>query len=139
MKKYLDLFRIWLHEYFHHPLENIRQANPINPKRLYTNFGNVCKMVPYRPHERAAITETEHGNSDMEPEALMEIVRSCRGNKNIVKAMEASLQETQFTPVKCLLCAFHNNGVPCPVHNMLADGSVVCDKYKYIIIKPAKL
>lgn len=47
MKRKIYLFIAWLHEYFKHPLQNVRTADYIVPKRLYDNFGNVCICVPH--------------------------------------------------------------------------------------------
>lgn len=140
-KHYFDLFRLWLREYFKHPLENIRQANPIVPGRLYRNFGNVCKAVPLTRQEQALIREmkvTDHGEivPSHTPEALMELARSAHGNHRMVKEYQALFDKEDNVPPRCLFCDFHRMGIPCPIHNILANGSTVCDSHKYIIIKP---
>lgn len=148
-KHYLDLFKLWLRTYFKHPLENIRQANPIVPGRLYYNFGNVCKAVRYSDSQRKVIEEAERAileatviNPDastvsFSPEGIMEMIRSVHGDVNNVEALRRVISERDDTPPRCMLCDFHRHGIPCPLYNQLKDGSTVCNTYRYIIIKQA--
>lgn len=139
MKYYFDILRIWLRNYFRHPVENIRQARPVVPGRLYSNFGNIVKAVPYRPHEVAFVQQdsVSYGTPANDPNVMLELVRSFRGNRSAVKAMEQELQQSEL-PKRCMLCDFHRYGIPCPIYNELADGSTVCDSHRYVIIKRAK-
>lgn len=149
MKRYyFDLFRLWVRTYFKHPLENIRQARPIVPGRLYTNFGNVTKAVRYSEAEKHVIAEAERAileASAIEPDAgitfdpagLLEMVRSVHGDVSGVEDIRRAVSERCDVPPRCLLCAFHDRGIPCPIYNELADGSPVCDSHRYIIIKAA--
>lgn len=140
-KNYLDLLRLWLRDYFRHPLENLRQARPIVPRRLYNNFGNACKAVPYTAHQRDWINQwsviDEPPTIAHDPAANLELVRSLRGNREAVRAMEHEFRRTSGIPAKCEFCDFHRYGIPCPIYNELADGSTVCDTYRYTIIKRA--
>lgn len=133
-----DLLYLWLRNYFHHPVENIRQAKPIVSRRLYSNFGNICKAVPYKPHEEAFVSQDSitFGTCPESPDTLLELVRSMNGNRNAVKAMEREIAQAEL-PKRCILCDFHRYGIPCPIYNELADGSTVCDTHRYKIIKRA--
>lgn len=138
-KHYFDLFRLWLQTFFKHPVENIRQANPIIPGRLYHNFGNICKAKPYRPAELDKINSIQKSAMPFQshdPDALLHIVRSVQGNKDAVSAIQQSLSSEDNLPPRCMFCDFHLRGVPCPIYNTLADGSTVCDTHRYIIIRP---
>ena len=154
--RFIDLVWLWLRNYFKHPVENIRQADPIIPGRLYRNFGNICKAVRYTTEERrfmeeyeAAVLEAARNASQESPsglnpqflsglshEGLMEIVKSVGGNVESIKALQETL-EMNDKPAKCYLCDFEKYGVPCPIYNALKDRRCVCDHYKYIIIKRA--
>ena len=135
MKKlYLDLFRLWVRSYFKHPLENIRQANPIIPNRIYHNFGNACKAVPLSSAELKYISESSKYHA-LPPCLLKDIDKSGNGLHSIRELQQHCGEDG--IPVRCNFCDFHKNGVPCPVCNVLKDGSTVCDTHKYIIIKPA--
>lgn len=136
MKKryYFDLLRIWQREYFKHPVENIRQAKPIIPGHLYHNFGNICKAVPMSASELRYVA----GFSEYEalsPYLLRDIDKSGNGLESIIELQKEGGEDA--VPVRCNLCDFYKYGIPCPVHNVLADGSTVCDSHKYIIIKRA--
>ena len=145
-KHYWDLFRLWVRNYFKHPLPNIRQASPIVPGRLYNNFGNVCKAVRYSNEEEQVLYEAEmeaakarsmYGTTtDLDPNALIEMVRSVGGDKQMVEGIQAALNDQ--LPPKCLLCDFNKRGIPCPLYNCLNSGETVCDQYRYIIIKPVQ-
>lgn len=136
MKKYyLDLFKAWLHEYFKHPIPNIRTARPIIPGKLYDNFGNICKAVPMTDVEKAAVSRDKHvdtGNGVY----LMQQVKMLHGNLDAIKKLQIAASQAAV-PVKCTLCDFYDR-VPCPIFNTLADKTTVCDTYKYKIIRYAK-
>lgn len=114
MNRTLELIWIKIREYFKHPVEDLRQAQTIVPGRVYSNFGYLCKAVPYTKAELEIINSTE--------EELPDEMRS-----------EANKWEN--IPNKCLICDFQKKGVPCPWYNKLKDGHMVCDVYKYVIIK----
>lgn len=140
MKKHrFDLFRAWLRSYFKHPLENIRQAKPIVPGRLYTNFGNICKAVRYRPHEQALVNHcrTYADHTAIPPNEMMEVLRRLKLNKETADFLKREMELNEL-PARCSLCDFHRQGIPCPIYNELADGSTVCDTHRYIIIKRVK-
>lgn len=141
-KNYFDLFRVWVRNYFRHPIPNIRQEKPIVPGRLYRNFGNICKAVRYRQHEQDYIQRTEMFRADYaihgsEPDEILQMVKGVKGDKEAVRRIQRALSQEQDMPAKCELCDFHRCGVPCPIYNVLADGSTVCDTHRYVIIKKA--
>ncbi len=139
-RNYIELFFLWVRSYFKHPLENIRQAKPIIPGRLYRNFGNVCKAVPYSKGELTFIETAAKGSllkGYCDGISLLEYVRSVGGNKEMVKTMQQTVESMNDLPPRCSLCDFHKYGIPCPAYNILEDGSTVCDSHKYIIIKRA--
>lgn len=154
MKPYFDLLRLWLREYFKHPVENIRQANPIVPGRLYRNFGNICKAVPYTNEQTALLEEekrvklkaasakvvedTSSGSpSGISPEGALEMIRTSGGNKKIAEELQMIFQQGNLE-AKCAFCDFDKKGIPCPIHNKLPNGRCVCDTHRYVIIKPVK-
>lgn len=114
MSRTLDLIWVKIREYFKHPVEDIRQAKPILPGRVYSNFGNLCKAVRYTKQELELINSSY--------EELPEELR-----------LEAVNWE-EF-PTKCFVCDFQKKGIPCPFYNRLKDGRKVCDVYRYTIIK----
>ena len=144
MKRFFDMLRLWLRNYFKHPVENIRQAKPIVPGRLYSNYGNICKAVPYNSEEKKLMeVDREYENAiqkgfgcSLSPEGLLELVRSVGGDKETVDRLRSAIEE-ENVPAKCMLCDFHKR-IPCPYFNELADGRCVCDEYKYVIIKSAR-
>lgn len=145
MKHRLDFLRLWMRNFFKHPVENIRQANPIVPRRLYSNFGNICKARPYTAQELRIIENTEKARQvantavnsyGYTPEGLLEMVRSMGADKKAVQRLQYDLSQPDVLP-KCHICDFNLRGIPCPIHNLLADGSTVCDSHRYVIIKPA--
>ena len=141
MKRFFDILRLWLRNYFKHPVENIRQARPIVPGRLYSNYGNIIKAVPYTKEELKYIemdreAEDASRNSGLSPEGLLEMVRSVGGNKETVDKLRSSIEQENM-PAKCMLCDLHRR-MPCPLYNELANGQCVCDSYKYIIVKQVR-
>lgn len=134
MKKqhYFDLLRLWMRNYFKHPVENIRQAKPIVPGRLYRNFGNICKAVPMTASELRYVKECE-GYEALSPYLLKDLDKSGNGLSSLRELQQKGAEDA--VPVRCNLCDFYKYGIPCPVHNVLADGSTVCDTHRYIIIK----
>lgn len=133
MNRTLDLLWLKVRTYFKHPAEDIRQVKPIIPGRLYYNFGYIVKAVPLSERERLFIKQSEqHG-------ALpIELLRDIKGG-DIIRQI-AQLQEMpgipdSELPARCNLCALYRNGLPCPIYNILQDGTTVCDSHKYIILK----
>ena len=118
MKRFLELVWVRIRKYFKHPLEDLRQANPIVPGRLYSNFGYICKAVPYTGEERRIIASSVEELPD---------------------DLQAAAQKWESVPNHCLLCDFQKKGVPCPLYNILSDGRTVCEVYKYFIIKNSKV
>lgn len=116
MNRSIELLWLRVREYFKHPAEDIRQAHPVVPGRLYYNFGYICKAVPFTSAEKRMID----GVDDLTPELHRE-------------------QKTWANcPTSCLFCDLQKKGLPCPLINTLADGRTVCQHYKYIIIKNQK-
>ena len=134
MNRTLDLLWLKVRTYFKHPAEEIRQAKPIIPGRLYTNFGYIVKAVPLTEREKLFIKQTEnHG-------ALpIELLRDIKPGDDMVKQLSQLHEipgiQTSDLPSRCNFCDFYKEGLPCPFYNLLKDGSVVCDTYKYIILK----
>lgn len=118
MNRTLELVWLAIREYFRHPAEDIRQARPVVPGRLYRNFGYVCKAVRYTADELKIINS--------EDDELPEAVR---------------LEKARWDSVanQCLLCDFQKKGVPCPYYNQLKNGRTVCDEYRYVILRDVKL
>lgn len=139
MKKILDLIWLRIRNYFRHPVENIRQADPIVPGRLYENFGYICKAVRYSLSEQARVLQEAPADGiAIPPEALMEQVKVIGNNQKMIKDLERAHSDSQDVPVRCRLCGFHEKAIPCPYFNRLADGTTVCDTHKYVIIKSPK-
>lgn len=126
--------RLWLREYFRHPVENIRQARPIIPNTFYRNFGNVCKAVPYTADELRYVRESQ-GCEALSPYLLRDLEKSGNGLQSIRELQQKG--GTDSVPPQCNLCDFYKWGLPCPLYNTLPDGSQVCDSHRYIIIKRA--
>ena len=114
MNRTLELLWVKIREFFKHPVEDLRQAYPIVPGRVYNNFGYLCKAVKYSKAEQELI--------DTPLKDLPEVMRN-----------EASEWGDIYN--RCLLCDFQKKGVPCPLINLLKSGRAVCEDYKYIIIK----
>jgi len=131
-KPYYDLFRIWLRQYFKHPIENIRQANPVVPRRIYHNFGNICKTVPLSSSELKYIRESDDCHA-LSPYLLKDLDK-CGNSLQSMRELQQHTGE-YGVPVRCNFCDFYKHGLPCPVHNVLADGTTVCDTHRYVIIK----
>jgi hypothetical protein len=135
MNRSFDLLWLRVREYFKHPAEDIRQANPIIPGRLYSSFGYIVKAVPLTEREKLFIKQSEGRGA-----LPVELLRDLRPGKDIVQQL-AQLQEIPGTelstelPSRCNFCEFYHKGLPCPVYNVLKDGSTVCDSYKYVILK----
>ena len=139
MNRTFDLIWLRIREYFHHPAEDIRQAQPIVPGRLYTNFGYICKAVPYSKEERMRLAEMPSEPQDVAVAACNQVLLEQAvgiGKKNPKHIRE--LQDADFlndTQDQCIFCDFHRKTIPCPFYNTLADGSTVCDTHKYVILK----
>lgn len=138
MNRTLDLLWLRIREYFHHPAEDIRQARPIVPGRLYKNFGYVCKAVPYTRHERNKIEkirqEKQGEASGVLASLLMEEATGGKVNGGF-SAMNDEIANLNTLNDGCFFCDFHRKCIPCPMWNELKDGSTVCDTHKYVILK----
>lgn len=134
MNRTLDLLWLKVRTYFKHPAEEIRQANPIVPGRLYTSFGYIVKAVPLTERELLYIQQS--GKRGALPIELMRDIKPGKDYLNQIRQLEeiTGLDATSL-PARCNLCAFYHNGLPCPMYNMLQDGTTVCDTHKYIILK----
>lgn len=134
MNRTFDLLWLRIREYFKHPAEEIRQAKPIIPGRLYTSFGYIVKATPLTEREKLFIKQTENRGA-----LPIELLRDIKPDSDMVKQL-SQLQEipgmqSSELPSRCNFCDFYHNGLPCPIYNILQDGSVVCDSHKYVIIK----
>ncbi len=133
MNRTLDLLWLKVRTYFKHPAEEIRQAKPIVPGRLYTSFGYICKAVPLTAKERLFLQQTENIGA-----LPIELLRDINPNQDMVHQISQlntlDIPHTDL-PSRCNFCAFHHRGLPCPFYNILKDGSTVCDTHKYIILK----
>ena len=114
MNRTLELIWVKIREYFKHPVEDLRQAQPIVPKRVYSNFGYLVKAVPYTQKE-------------------LELINTPKAE--LPEEMRIEAGRWMDIPNHCLLCDLQKKGVPCPFYNTLKDGRTVCDVYKYVIIK----
>lgn len=145
MNRFFDILELWMRDFFKHPVENIRQANPIVPGKLYSNFGNICKAVKYNKTEKEFIAEAtmmanletsgESHKRSLSPDGIMEMVRTTGCNKEAIERLQEYINQSDL-PAKCCFCDFHKRGIPCPIHNQLWNGATVCDSHRYIIIKP---
>ena len=133
MNRTLDLLWLKVRTYLKHPAEEIRQAKPIVPGRLYTSFGYICKAVPLTAKERLFLQQTENIGA-----LPIELLRDINPNQDMVHQISQlntlDIPHTDL-PSRCNFCAFHHRGLPCPFYNILKDGSTVCDTHKYIILK----
>lgn len=114
MNRTLELIWVKIREYFKHPVEDLRQAVPIVPGRVYNNFGYLCKAVPYKQSE-------------------LELLNSSK--EDLPDEMRAEASQWEHVPTHCLLCDLQKKGIPCPLYNTLKDGRTVCEVYRYVIIK----
>ncbi len=134
MNRTLDLLWLKVRTYFKHPAEEIRQANPIVPGRLYTSFGYICKAVPLTQRELLYIRQTEDRGA-----LPVELLRDIKPGKDYLNQIhqldDITGCATTELPSRCNLCPFYHIGLPCPMYNLLQDGTVVCDTHKYIILK----
>lgn len=141
MNRTFDLLWLKIRQYFKHPVENIRQANPIKPGRLYENYGYICKAVPFTAREQLAVNaDNKERGMQLDADTLLDIVKGVGiRNKEEIKMLQKEAAEASSTPVNCQLCDFSRYGIPCPIYNRLKDGSDVCDTHKYVILKrPSK-
>lgn len=133
MNRTFELIWLRIREYFKHPVEEIRQADPIVPGRLYKNFGYVCKAVPMSERELEYING--RGSFGMPVELLGDI----RPGEDVVNRLYQLHQLPDIPasdiPARCNFCDFYRTGIPCPFYNLLDDGSVACETHKYIILK----
>lgn len=137
MNRKLYLFRAWMHDYFHHPLPNIRTADPIVPRRLYLNFGNLCVCEPHSPAEARHLRKW--GPHALPLPLLLQALHSPSPMDEIDMMYDKLSNKLQLDniPAHCNLCDFYRCGIPCPLHNQLRDGSPVCTSHKYVILKHA--
>lgn len=136
MKKRFLLFLAWLHEYFHHPLENVRQANPVKPRKLYHNFGNICMAVPHTHAETTYLAKWP--DRALSRTLLLQAIHSPNPLVEMDNMYSLPQDPNVDAPSYCNFCDFYRCGLPCPAFNRLADGSPVCETHKYIIIKHAQ-
>lgn len=134
-KRYFDLIRAWAHEYFKHPLENLRTAKPVVPGRIYTTFGNICKAVPMSAPEKAFIDNCPSGA--LPAQLLFDIRKEDGDSIKFMSKLYVVAEAEKNIPPKCNLCDFYKYSIPCPVYNVLKNGNIVCDTHKYTIIKHA--
>jgi len=133
----IELIWLKIREYFKHPAENIRQARPIVPGRLYRNFGRICKAVRYTAEQKEYLSKEpdEVTSGVYDAEGLIELVRQVKGDRRIVEHVKEMVGSASDLPAKCSLCDFHKMGIPCPIYNVLKDGRTVCDVYRYEVIR----
>lgn len=127
-KFFFDRLRAWLREYFRHPLENLRQANPVQPKRLYNYFGYTVKLLPMSSDERKALKSWPD----------MALPPNILANMHALSAISRFYDENPVQsdiPARCNFCGIYRKSLPCPYFNILADGSTACEHGKYVIIK----
>lgn len=117
MNRTLELLWIKIREYFKHPVDDLRQAKVIVPGRVYSNFGHLCKAVPYTRKE-------------------LDLMNSPK--EELPDELRAEAAKWEQVETHCLLCDLQKEGVPCPIYNVLKDGRTVCEVYKYVIIKKAR-
>ena len=139
MNRTFDLLWLRIREYFHHPAEDIRQAQPIVPGRLYTNFGYVCKAVPYTRKENEWLEQYRSSEAgDQVDAAVGKMSMESKDITELTPQQAKAVQTAYFNnelPDQCIFCDFHRKAIPCPLYNELADGSTVCDTHKYVILK----
>jgi hypothetical protein len=140
MNRTFDLIWLRIREYFKHPAEDIRQAVPIVPGRLYTNFGYICKAVPYNKKESGIIEkireEKENGQTDMLYDTISkEILGFKVSSISPADPIQEEVARLNELDCGCIFCDFHRKAIPCPLYNQLSDGSTVCDTHKYVILK----
>ena len=137
MNRTFDLIWLRIRQYFKHPVENIRQADPIKPGRLYENYGYICKAVPFTDREQVQVMQDENAyGMHLDAEMLLEVVKGLDiRNKDEIDRLKKEAAEASTTPAACKFCDFAKYGIPCPIYNRLKDGSTVCDTHKYIILK----
>ncbi len=135
MGRKLELLWLRVREYFKHPAEDIRQANPIVPKRLYYCFGNIVKAVPLSEAEKEFIKLSGESGGALP----VELLRDLKFNKNkvgqLLQLQQMPNMPQSGLPARCNFCDFYLNGLPCPLFNILKNGETVCDTHKYIILK----
>ncbi len=134
MNRTLDLLWLKVRTYFKHPADDIQQANPVVPGRLYTSFGYICKAVPLNKEELSFIQQTKDTGA-LPVELLRDIKPGADVIRQIRQLQDITGLNTSDLPSRCNFCAFYHKGLPCPIYNMLQDGSTVCDTHKYVILK----
>lgn len=129
MNRTFDLIWLRIREYFKHPAEDIRQARPIVPGRLYSNFGYICKAVP--------LTKAQREYLQTDQKALPSCLFYDRPilNPERLHQLHEMVAERTDTPLHCEFCDFYRLGIPCPFYNTLKNGSVVCHTHRYVILK----
>ena len=134
MNRTLDLLWLKVRTYFKHPAEDIRQAKPIVPGRLYTSFGYIVKAVPLTMRERLFIRQSLNRGA-----LPVELLRDIKPSKEMVRQLHQLEEITGLNhsdlPARCNFCDFYRKGIPCPIYNILKDGTVVCDTHNYVILK----
>lgn len=140
MKQYERLFwriKAWLHEYFRIDMDNLRTASPVVVRRLYRNFGYISVALPLNKQEKKFLAGIP--DKGLTP-SLIEKARSSKDPLRTMQAFYNSKTYKAFQDVHayCNLCDFYLKAIPCPIVNRLNDGSTVCEKNKYVIIKTQK-
>ena len=131
MKRIIELSLLRIREYFNHPAEDIRQARPIIPGRLYSNFGYICKAVPLTSRQKDYI----FAMSDLNALPVCLFYDRPIHEPDRLRQLHDMVKETTETPVRCEFCDFYRKGLPCPFYNTLKDNSVVCHTHRYEILK----
>lgn len=139
MNRTFDLLWLRIREYFKHPAEDLRQAKSIVPGRLYNNFGYICKAVPYSSSEKAKIEKIREEklgkSSGVIADMLKQEVVSGNTAGGGFDAIDDEVARLSSIGDGCFFCDLHRKCIPCPLYNTLKDGSDVCEKYKYVILK----
>ena len=139
MNRTIDLLWLRIREYFKHPAEDLRQAKPIIPGRLYNNFGYICKAIPFSSSEKAKIEKIRKDKQEQKSGELERLVTEemLNGNTSSGNMFAVGDEVARLNSVGdgCFFCDFHRKCIPCPFYNTLKDGSDVCDTHKYVILK----
>jgi hypothetical protein len=125
---FFDRLHAWFREYTKHPLESLRQAEVIRPRRLYDHYGYIVKPVPLASEERKALSRWP----DM---ALPSAVLSGMYTVSSISRYYDEHKVSTSVPARCNLCDLYRHSLPCPYFNVLRNGDIACKHFKYVIIK----